>query len=212
MLNGTSPIMYQHSAPMIKNFIKGAGKAVIYTIGVLTELIGREEYGNKIQNPSPSIDFPLIQNKSYKEIGEEVISSPVILLAAIKYDPTNAELWGEAAAMIGAVNFDLGMIGKAPDISLGLNEVLPSGPPRSLIRFADQQSAAMHYDWSRTLGNFADPRATDNSFADIFTRVMDHVTNYKGTVKFDLTNVDMGSVASDIGKSLSESSSITILN
>ena len=189
-------------------------KTLFYGFATITEIFDAAHRGSKVPKEKFAEEFPLIPNDNLgKDVLLPMITSPIILAREIKKDPTNPELWGQAAGIIGGV-FMLkgGSRGAPPDIALGLNDYMGKNPltgkanPRSLKVFAGKADAYAHYDWSKQFGSLAESPV---GFDDIFSKVIEHVTNGGGRIKFDLTNIDLKAVGADAGKSYLNSESVT---
>jgi hypothetical protein len=191
-------------------FLAGIGNTALGLLGVATQVPAAGHYGNKVPKSQWAQQFPAIPNNHIgKDLVVPMVMAPADLLNRIKSDPFDTEAWGEVAAIIGISSVIPKAKGRAPDISLGLNEPVPGGGPRSLYRFAEETQSYMHNNWETPFGSIAKPTANMKSFGEIFINVMDHVTSNGGTVKFDLTNFKMSRAVSDIGKSSIDASSMT---
>jgi RHS repeat-associated protein len=185
--DGGGMIGMKGAANITKRFLKGIIKAPIVAFGTLTEIVGREEYGNRIKNPDPATDFPLIGNKNYIDIAKGVIASPAILLAALNKDPDNPTLWGEAVALIGGVGVLESYI-TAPakmDIAFGLNEPIPGGQGvRTLREFSRTRRAFQHEEWENVFGSLR-----ENNLKTYFIKLL--ITQFKMVQKLNLTLVKL---------------------
>lgn len=193
-----------------KRFLSSMGNTFLGVVGGALQPFDAGHYGNKVSKDRWAQTFPMLPNNNIaKDLVVPAVMAPVDVVNRIRNNPFDAEAWGEAAAIIGVVILKPGAKGRAPDIALGLNDPVPAGPPRSLYRFAEQTNSYMHNQWLEPFGSLAEPKPSMASFGDIFTQVMDNVTSNGGTVKFDITNLKMDWVVSDIGKSALDASTTT---
>jgi len=183
-----------------------AVKATAVAVGAGTEVLANGFHSDQFKDKKNQ--FPLTGGNPI-ELARQTLVAPAALAIKVRDHYDEPETWGEVAVFMGILKFSPTPKGAAPDIALGVNNPVPMGPPRSLIRFANDQGAFMHKDWPENFGNLAKEQFTDVSFGDVFTRVMDHVVNNKGNAKFDLTDFSIARAAKDAGKSALESESVT---
>jgi RHS repeat-associated protein len=130
-LINTGPVIYQHSIPKIKKvtkeFVSGVGNVILGTFGVFTQIFGAAEYGSRVSPDDFERQFPSLANNSIaKDLILPIFIAPLDLSNRLRQEPTNAELWGEAAGILALAKGGT-YLGKIKSSEFGLKVDLMGG-------------------------------------------------------------------------------------
>ena len=85
----------------VTKFAVGLIKVPFMLFAAFTQGAGAAEYGDRIPKDKFAQEFPLLANNNIaKDLVLPILTTPVQLAADLKKDPTNSELWGEAAGIL----------------------------------------------------------------------------------------------------------------